>query len=66
MKNPEITDRDINGLPELTVKFDRAAVQGTVQPGDKVTISATGEVIKNQIPVPFKGIATIRVISPGK
>jgi hypothetical protein len=66
VKNPEIKDRDNDGLPELMVKFDRAAMQATVQPADKVIISVTGEVLKDEIPVPFQGTDTIKVISPGK
>jgi hypothetical protein len=66
VKNPEISDIDKDGLPELLIKFNRAAVQETVQPADTATISVTGEVLKNEIPVPFQGIATVRVISPGK
>lgn len=48
------------------VKFDRAALQATVQPADKVTISVTGEVLEDEIPVPFHGTDIIKVISPGK
>lgn len=66
VRNPEIKDRDKDGLPELMVKFDRAAVQAIVQPADKVNISVSGEVIKDGIPIPFQGIDSIRVISPGK
>ena len=48
------------------VKFDRAEVQATVQPADKVAISVLGEVTKGEVPVPFKGTDIIKVISPGK
>ncbi|MBN2463425.1 MAG: hypothetical protein JXB43_07480 [Dehalococcoidia bacterium] len=66
VKNPEITDKDEDGLPELMVKFDRAAVHAVVQPSDNVTISVLGEVLKDQIPTPFHGTDTIQVISHGK
>ena len=66
VKNPEIRDADEDGLPELMVKFDGAAVQATVQPADSVTISVLGEVNKDEVPIPFKGIDNIEVISPGK
>jgi len=66
VKNWEIEDRDKDGFPELMVKFNRVAVQATVQPGENVTISITGEVLKDEIPVPFQGTNSIKVISTGK
>ncbi len=61
VKDPEIKDRDGDGLPELMVKFDRAAVQALVRPGDNVVLTVTG----NWHAVMFKGSDGIRVINPG-
>jgi hypothetical protein len=42
VRYPELEDRDGNGLPELMVKFDRAAVQALVSVGD-VELVITGK-----------------------
>lgn len=39
-----IGDADEDGRPDLTVKFDREAVGLTVQEGEAVTVTATGEI----------------------
>lgn len=57
-KPTEIADYDSNGVPKLMVKFDRAAVQETLEVGDEVEITITGEVNG----ILFKGSDTIRVI----
>jgi hypothetical protein len=62
VKNPEITDRDKDGLPELMVKFDKAALQAKIQSGDSVTVPLTGNVIKDGIPIPFQGTDIVDVI----
>ncbi len=58
VKDPEIKDRDGDGLPELMAKFDRAAVQALVRPGDNVVLTVTG----NWHAVMFRGSDGIRVI----
>ncbi|MEW6222914.1 MAG: hypothetical protein AB1476_06410 [Candidatus Hadarchaeota archaeon] len=57
VKDPQIRDSDGDGLPELMVKFDRAAVQALLAPGN-VTLTVTGEVGS----AVFEGSDTIRVI----
>lgn len=58
VKNPDIADRDGDGLPELMVKFDRAAVQQILSPGEaEVTIS--GKVLSGGILADFEGMDTI-------
>jgi len=37
-----IGDYDKDGIPDLTLKFDRAAVAAAVSPGPKVTLTASG------------------------
>src|SRR5439155_23841085 len=37
-------DHDGNGVPDLMVKFDRAAVESTVSEGDSVRVTVTGTV----------------------
>jgi hypothetical protein len=39
-----IGDGDGNGTPDLTVKFDRAAVQAVLATGDSVPVSVTGSI----------------------
>jgi hypothetical protein len=39
-----IDDYDRDGIPDLTVKFDRAALAATVSSGSKVTLTATGTI----------------------
>ena len=62
VKDPELRDRDGDGLPELMVKFDRAAVQALVEPADEVELTITGM----WHAVKFKGTDTIRVIDRGQ
>jgi hypothetical protein len=54
----EIGDYDGNGIPDLMVKFDRAAVQSVLTVGEQVQITITGEVGG----IAFEGQDTIRVI----
>ena len=57
-----IGDYDADGVPDLMVKFDRNAVQGTVEAGESVEITITGQVNGTD----FKGTDTIKVIDKGK
>jgi len=66
----EIGDHDMDGLPDLMVKFQRAAIVewlGSVDYGEdtgkslEVTLAITGEVAGT----PFEGIGTIRVLLKG-
>jgi len=72
VKNPEIKDRDGDGIPELMVKFDRQMVinyiwdrlchMGIVplsKEGGEVDLTITGELING---TSFEGSDTIRVI----
>ena len=54
----EISDYDGNSIPDLMVKFDRAAVQSVLAVGEQVQITITGEVGG----IAFEGRDTIRVI----
>jgi N-acetylmuramoyl-L-alanine amidase len=55
-----IGDYDKDGIPDLMVKFDRAAVQAAVQVGESVAITVTGQVAG----IGFEGSDIIRVINP--
>jgi hypothetical protein len=55
---PELWDWDRDGLPELIVKFDRAAVQALLQPGD-VELKVTGRLTDG---TPFEGSDTVKVV----
>ncbi len=55
----EIGDYDGDGIPDLMVKFDGAAVQSILAVGESVEITVTGEVAGLR----FKGTDTIRVIN---
>jgi len=57
-----IGNYDLDGVPDLMVKFDRTAVQGTLQTGDGVKITITGQVAG----IDFVGTDTIRVIDVGE
>jgi hypothetical protein len=57
-----IGDYDADGVPDLMVKFDRGAVQDTVEAGDSVEVTITGQVNG----IDFEGTDTIRVIDKGK
>ncbi|MEW6222273.1 MAG: hypothetical protein AB1476_02980, partial [Candidatus Hadarchaeota archaeon] len=61
VKDPQLVDRDADGLPELMVKFDRAAVQALASVGD-VKLTVTGK----WHAVLFEGSDNIRVIDPGQ
>jgi parallel beta-helix repeat protein len=63
---PEIKDRDNNGLPELMVKFDKSEVQSILSPGEEVTITVTGGVFYNDGLTDFEGSDIIRVIDKKK
>lgn len=53
----EIGDYDKDDIPDLMVKFDRAAVQSVIGSGESVEVTVTGEVAG----VAFEGRDTIRV-----
>ena len=55
------TDENSNGVPELVVRFDRAAVEAALQPGNAVPITIQGEVRDTAW---FRGTTTARVIRP--
>lgn len=72
VKNPEIKDRDGNGIPELMVKFDKHAVTSHVidklyhmmpipKRGEEVELTITGSLIDG---TPFEGSDTVRAIYP--
>lgn len=54
-----ISDYDVDGIPDLMVKFDRQVVQDILEPGDDVAIMVTGELTDETY---FSGIDIIRVI----
>jgi parallel beta-helix repeat protein len=58
-KPTQVGDYDKDGMPDLMVKFDRAAVGGILTAGEQVEITVTGEVAG----IGFEGSDTIRVIS---
>ncbi|MFQ5838593.1 MAG: hypothetical protein ACE5HJ_07400 [Thermoplasmata archaeon] len=61
VKDPEIRDRDGDGLPELIVKFSREAVKEVVTTGwNTLTVSGTVNGL------PFEGSDTIRAIGSGR
>jgi PKD repeat protein len=64
--DPEIKDRNDNGLPELMVKFDRSQVQSILSPGEEVTITVTGGVFHIYGLADFEGGDVIRVIDKKK
>lgn len=57
-KPTQVGDYDKDGIPDLMVKFDRAAVQDILGAGDKVKIIITGKVAG----ITFEGSDTIKVI----
>ena len=58
-----IGDYDSDGVPDLMVKFDRAAVQELLTAGNEVEVIVSGELTDD---TPFEGTDTIRVIEKGK
>ncbi len=56
-------DGDEDGIPDLMVKFDRAAVQEIVEVGDEVILTVTGRLTNG---ISFEDSAMIRVIDPGQ
>jgi uncharacterized repeat protein (TIGR01451 family) len=61
-KPTSVGDHDKDGIPDRMVKFDRAAVEKILAPGDQVEIKIAGKVAG----VDFKGSDTIRVIAKGR
>jgi hypothetical protein len=57
-----VGDDDEDGIPDLMVKFDRAAVQEIVEVGDEVTLTVTGRLTNG---ISFADSGSIRVINPG-
>jgi len=57
-KPTKVGDHDNDGVPDLMVKFNRAAVQNTLTVGEEVKVTITGEVAG----IAFEGSDTIRVI----
>lgn len=60
-KPTEIGDYDGDGIPDLMVKFNRAAVQAILQVSDNVEITVDGKLIDGRL---FEGRDIIRVICP--
>ncbi|NHI90818.1 MAG: hypothetical protein EAX87_14965 [Candidatus Thorarchaeota archaeon] len=56
----KIGDHDLDGIPDLMVKFDRLLVQGVLEVGESVVITINGLLLDG---TPFGGTDTIRVIS---
>jgi len=54
-----IGDYDGDGIIDLMVKFDRAAVQSILDAGDEVEVTVSGELTDSTL---FEGTDTIRVI----
>lgn len=61
VSDPAIKDRDGDGNVELMVKFPRDAVADTLETGDNVTVTVTGDVGDTS----FRATDTIRVIDKG-
>jgi len=59
-KPTQIGDYDADGIPDLMVKFNGAAVKNMLAPGDHVEIAISGEVAG----ILFEGTDTIQVIDP--
>ena len=54
----QVGDYDGDGIPDLMVKFDRAAVQEILAAGEQVVVTITGEVAG----IALEGSDTIKVI----
>jgi hypothetical protein len=65
-----VGDHDDDGIPDLMVKFDRAAVQRILPVGDEVKVTVTGQVEGERrvvvAGIPFEGSDFIRVIDKEK
>jgi hypothetical protein len=65
-----VGDYDDDGIPDLMVKFDRAAVQRILPVGDEVRVTVTGQVEGERrvvmAGIPFEGSDFIRVIDKEK
>ncbi|MDH4269340.1 MAG: leucine-rich repeat domain-containing protein [Dehalococcoidia bacterium] len=59
-KPTAISDYDSDGIPDLMVKFDRAAVEALLMPASQVEMTIMGEVAG----IAFEGSDTVRVINP--
>jgi len=57
-----IGDFDSDGVPDLMVKFDRAALQSLVSVGESVEVTISGSLVDG---TDFEGTDTIRVIDEG-
>lgn len=62
-KPTKIGDHDIDGIPDLMVKFNADEVKEIVEVGDEVDIIIKGELTTGEL---FEGTDTIKVIEPGK
>lgn len=60
---PQVGDRDEDGIPDLTVKFDRQALLAFGLCEDDVSITVTGSLTEGAL---FIGMDQIRVIERGK
>ena len=63
IKSYEIDDVDKNKIPDLKIKFDRAAVQATLKVGESESIMITGKITDGTA---FGGTDRIRVIKEAK
>ena len=61
VQDTSISDFDKDGIPDLTVKFDRSSVKNILEPGENVEIIVSGVLYDE---TKFIGIDTIRVIQP--
>jgi hypothetical protein len=59
-KPTQMGDYDKDGIPDLMVKFSRAAVKSLLTPANQVEVTIMGEVAG----IAFEGSDTIRVINP--
>ncbi len=62
VSDPQPTDKDMDGVPEFMVKFDRGAVAKMLSPGDSVLLSVSGAFSAGR----FEGTDSIRMIQEGK
>ncbi|HKY33809.1 MAG TPA: S8 family serine peptidase [Candidatus Polarisedimenticolia bacterium] len=57
----EFTDENENGVEEIVVRFDRAAVEALLPEGDSVPVTVQGEVTDVQW---FRGTSSVRTLRP--